>query len=342
MLEKNMKESIDRKVKDWLSTITDPKVVNAIKKDLIVTGGCFTSMIMNEKVNDYDCYFRTKETVIKVAQYYANIWNTSHTVQINGRGVPSKVFVFDGDNPSKELLEYYGVTTKEQLYTHPAGIVRKTSPDRVKLVIPSDGVVSTESPSDGVVSTGETTDLNFNEIVSSLDEIFSSKVEEGITNDGEQKYSPMYISSNAITLSDDIQIVVRFYGRPSEIHDTYDFIHTKAYYDFGKNVLQIPKDVYECVINKTLIYTGSKYPVCSLFRIRKFISRGWRINAGQILKICLQVSELDLMDIDVLEDQLIGVDTIYFSQLIDNIKSSGITQEEFTSTYLISVIDKIF
>jgi len=48
------------------------------------------------------------------------------------------------------------------------------------------------------------------------------------------------------------------------------------------------------------------------------------------------------MDIDVLEDQLIGVDTVYFSQLINNIRKSNISQEEFTSTYLISVIDKIF
>jgi len=227
MLEKNMKESIDRKVKDWLNTITDNEVVQAIKKDLIVTGGCFTSMILNEKVNDYDCYFRTKETVIKVAQYYANVWNNLHKDQMNGRGVPSKVFVFDGDNPSKELLEYYGVTTKEQLYDHQAGIVRKTSPNRVKLVIPSDGIISAE----------ETTKLDFNEIISSLDKISSSDVETIITNDGEQKYSPVFISSNAITLSDDIQIIVRFYGSPSEIHDTYDFVHTKAYYDVGKNQL---------------------------------------------------------------------------------------------------------
>ncbi|MFW6219594.1 MAG: hypothetical protein ACOC33_01995 [bacterium] len=326
MLEKNMKESIKRKVSDWLETITDKKVVSAIKKDLIITGGCFTSMILNEKVNDYDCYFKTKDTVLKVANYYAKIWNDTHTTLRN------RVYVLDGENPSKELLDYYGVNTVEEFRNHSSGIIRKTSLNRVKMVIPSAGVVGEE----------ENDDLNFNNIVSGLDEISSSKIEKEITDNGEKKYIPIFISSNAITLSDDIQIVIRFYGNPSEIHDTYDFVHTKAYYDYGKNLLEIPRDVYECVVNKTLIYTGSKYPVCSLFRLRKFLSKGWKVNAGQILKISLQVSELDLTNIDVLEDQLIGVDTAYFLQLVNDIKVLDPETKSIDSTYIISVIDKIF
>ncbi|HXJ41375.1 MAG TPA: hypothetical protein VNH18_18985, partial [Bryobacteraceae bacterium] len=57
-----------------------------------------------------------------------------------------------------------------------------------------------------------------------------------------------------------------------------------------------------------------------LFRLRKFIKRGWSINAGQILKIAFQVSELDLNNLEVLEDQLTGVDVAYFVQLITKLK----------------------
>ena len=39
------------------------------------------------------------------------------------------------------------------------------------------------------------------------------------------KYRPVYLTSNAITLSDQIQIVIRFWGEVEEIHKNYDFAH---------------------------------------------------------------------------------------------------------------------
>jgi hypothetical protein len=89
---------------------------------------------------------------------------------------------------------------------------------------------------------------------------------------------------------------------------------------------------------------GSKYPLCSIIRTRKFINRGWHINAGQYLKMCLQVNELDLNNIDVLEDQLIGVDSAYFMMLIDSIRNKQLTDDNFelNNSYIISIIDKIF
>ena len=91
-------------------------------------------------------------------------------------------------------------------------------------------------------------------------------------------------------------------------------------------------------------FKGSKYPVCSLFRMRKFIDRGWSINAGQITKIAMQISELDLTDIATLEDQLTGVDTVYFMSIINAFKRKQMNDPNFdlTSHYVISVINKIF
>jgi hypothetical protein len=50
--------------------------------------------------------------------------------------------------------------------------------------------------------------------------------------------------------------------------------------------------------------------------MKNAIQRGWTVNAGEILKMLFQVSELDLKNIEVLEEQLIGVDVAYFSLLI--------------------------
>ncbi len=334
MLEKTIKQTISKKVRNWLETITDDSVKDAIKKDLIITGGCFTSMIHNEMPNDYDCYFRTKETVLKVMDYYVDLWNKTHPLQKNKLEYRAKVMVLDCDNPSNQILNYYDV---ENIKDSRSVMINNFDKGRVKIIFPSDGIVGNpeEANSNEELGVDSTIDM-----IQEIDEVAADEIIEK----EKKKYFPVFISSNAITLSDKIQLVCRFYGEPDEIHDTYDFVHTRAYYDCGKSKLVIPAKVYETTINKTLLYTGSKYPVASLFRLRKFIKRGWKINAGQILKIAMQVSELDLMDINVLEDQLIGVDSVYFMSLINQFRKMKEKDSEFvlTSGYIVSIIDKIF
>jgi hypothetical protein len=100
----------------------------------------------------------------------------------------------------------------------------------------------------------------------------------------------------------------------------------------------------EAIMNKELSYVGSKYPICSLIRARKFIKRGWQINAGQFVKISFQISRLDLTNINVLEDQLVGVDSVYFLNFIKALKERHAADKDFTLSqeYLTTVIDKIF
>jgi hypothetical protein len=335
MLEKTMKAVLRKKIDAWTESISDKEVRAAIRRDLIVTGGCFTSMIQNETPRDFDCYFRTKDTVLKVARYYVDQWNEAHPCQANALGKVTKVFLLDGANPDKEILDYYQVNDP---HNSCARMLANITADRVKIVFPSDGI--TGDPEKANASEELGTPANTVEI---LDEVSAEAAEQEAKKE-RGPYCPVFLSSNAITLSDGIQIIVRFYGEPDQIHDTYDFAHTKAYWDEGQRKLSIPARVYECVANKTLVYTGSKYPVCSMFRTRKFIERGWKINAGQILKMAMQISQLDLLNVDVLEDQLVGVDSLYFMALIHQFRERMQKDPNFelTSGYVISVVDKIF
>jgi hypothetical protein len=81
-----------------------------------------------------------------------------------------------------------------------------------------------------------------------------------------------------------------------------------------------------------------------LVRTRKFIKRGWQINAGQYVKMSFQISKLDLTNIFVLEDQLVGVDSIYFLNFIKALKEKQMKDSNFVlnQQYLSTVIDKIF
>lgn len=152
-------------------------------------------------------------------------------------------------------------------------------------------------------------------------------------------YIPVFLSPNAISLSDKIQIVLRFNGNAKTIHETFDFIHATNYFTF-KDGLVTNVEALESIITKQLKYQGSLYPVTTIIRAKKFIKRGWNINAGELFKVMFQISELDLKDPMVLEEQLIGVDVAYFNQLIFELRKIG--KGQITSDIINKIIDKVF
>ena len=94
------------------------------------------------------------------------------------------------------------------------------------------------------------------------------------------------------------------------------------------------------MLTRELRYVGSKYPLCSLIRVRKFTSRGWTINAGQILKAVMQLQELNLKDPIVLQDQLTGVDAAYFIELMQKVREKD--PDKVDTAYLVEIIDRLF
>jgi hypothetical protein len=104
--------------------------------------------------------------------------------------------------------------------------------------------------------------------------------------------------------------------------------------------LVLNKEALESLVTKNLSYQGSLYPLTSIIRMKKFIGRNWTMNAGEVLKMMFQVSDLDLTDIEVLEEQLIGVDVAYFSTLIEALR--GVDKDKITPAYMNTMIDRIF
>ena len=142
-------------------------------------------------------------------------------------------------------------------------------------------------------------------------------------------YNISYISPLAITLTDKIQIITRFYGSPKEIHSNYDFVHCTAYWTSWDNRLVIPHQVKDAVKAKHLVYIGSKYPVASAIRTKKFLKKGWNINAGQFLKIAMQISELNLHNEEELREQLVGMYSENLNEILDKtIKEDGVIDTE--------------
>lgn len=357
MKKKTINKIIRGKIYDWLKTIDDESLKNTIMNNIIVTGGCITSMLLNEHVNDFDIYFKTKDAVKRVAQYYANKFNENNKGRTNKLGKSLHAWVLDGQDVEtwktghKKLSEFaydYPDISYENVrgwvhdednplndtYRNISGMILNTPPDRIKIMINSDGVAEDSD----YIADSEEYDINaYLDALGDADEIPSDKLET------KEKYKPIFLSTNAITLSNGIQLIARFYGKPSEIHKNFDFIHATNYWTYSTDVV-LNKKALEAILNKELVYFGSKYPICSLIRTRKFIRRGWQINAAQYVKMAFQISELDLNNIYVLEDQLVGVDSIYFLAFINILRQKQMEDKDFvvTQDYVTSVIDKIF
>ena len=60
MKKKTINKIIKGKICDWLKTIDDESLKDIILNNIIVTGGCITSMLLNERVNDFDIILKQK------------------------------------------------------------------------------------------------------------------------------------------------------------------------------------------------------------------------------------------------------------------------------------------
>lgn len=307
-----IKRELNQKIEDWLSTIDDESVQKVAREDVIVTGGSIASMLLGEKVNDFDVYFRSLETTEKVATYYVNKFNLAHPAPEVEEGVTPPVPAVMVD----DITNIKGETEKRVIiYIKSAGVASENQGKYEYFEMSSDSGAGQE----------------FSDSLKPDDE------EEDETNG---KYHVTFMSQNAITLSHKVQLVTRFYGEPDEIHDNYDFIHAMCYWDHAKSQLELPADALEALLSRTLVYKGSLYPIASVFRTKKFLERGWRISAGQQLKMMWQISELNLRDFETLREQLTGVDAAYLHQLIKALE--GVDPEKINSAYVSTLIDKIF
>lgn len=331
MNEKTIKKVLKAKHAQWVSSIKDETVRKIAESNSIITGGSIVSLLSNEPVKDYDIYLRTKDATKAVAEYYCKQFNDLNPDHKNKLGIPIKAYVLDCDDKEQIDAEMKECGHTSELLP---GHLTNISPGRIKVVIRSDGVAA-EKP--------EATDEPFEDVFDVMEEAdqLPDSALEG-QGDGKPPYRPVFLSSNAITLSGKIQIVVRFYGEPEEIHKNYDFIHCTNYWTSWDNHLELRAEALKAIITKELRYVGSKYPICSIIRTRKFLKRGWNINAGQYLKMCFQVAELDLNDLATLEDQLVGVDSQYFMMLIAAMRSQKEKNIDLTNDYITTIIDKIF
>lgn len=323
--KKTISEYITKRVKYWvwsirnldalqallqLSTNEKDKLTNednekiaAFRREVldgtIVTGGAIASLLLGEEPNDLDIYFTNTVIATNVAKYYL------------------------------ELMKIQG-NLSETAYVPSIDVIPNLT-NGVSVFIKSAGVSSEEI---------DTTKYGYFEQMSenAIDEFFEKYRKATSRNKDEKSHNVGFVTSNAISLKNGIQLILRFTGDPEQIHSNYDFVHATNYWTKSTGLVYRP-EALQALLERRLIYIGSKFPVCSMFRLRKFIQRGFRVTAGEMTKIAYDISMLDLDNASVLHDQLIGVDYAYFCQVLAMLRER---EGDIDRTYLFQILDEVF
>ena len=330
MKTKTIAKAIKSKIEDWADSVTDPEVAAAIRTQTLVSGGCIASMLLKEPVNDYDVYFATPEAALKVAHYYAHLmieeghYNVAPRIKFFVPNGETEIYKLhrtdDGDFP----ILCMGNTLESGNY--PKDFIS------FEVYIKSQGFAA--------AGTEEHTYRYFEGEAPERADDFINSDDEQVDETG-CKYRPVFMSSNAITLSNKIQLVLRFTGTPAEIHKNFDFVHCTNYWA-PKDGLVLNIDAVASILAKDLQYVGSLFPLASIFRTRKFIQRGWTCHVGNYLKMAIQLNDLDLKNLGTLRDQLTGMDAAYLQQVIQAVeKGQAANGAEITTTYLMTLVERI-
>ena len=276
--------------------------------------------ILNKKHKEFVDSIKDEE-VQKLVRKNSIITGGAITSMLLNEPVNDFDYYFTDKETTLKVAEYFVSEFKK---THKLVDVEvKEDEGRIKVFVSSKGVAGEPEPHE-------------------IDE--EPEVEEAKDEEESKGFEPVFLTTNAISLKGKIQLVIRFYGEPEQIHDNYDFIHATCYWRSENNHLSLPREALEAILTRELKYAGSKYPLASIFRTKKFIERGWTVNAGQYLKMALQLNDMNLHDPKVLEEQLTGVDFSYFQMIIQDIKEKQEKDKNFKvdNSYLMTVIERIF
>lgn len=306
MKRKTIKSVLAKKHSEFVAAIKNPTVAALAEKGCIITGGSIASMLMKEPIKDFDYYFKDIQTALAVVGYF---------LAEQGKGY--KPIVMRKNHNGKFAIPVFDVS--------------KLEPDtEVKITI------------EGLRNIGVDTDVD-REALNAEDREKLEK-EESEQDDKDKTLKVRFVSDNAISLSHRYQLIFRFWGTVEEIHANFDFVHCTCSYDTGTRTLELPPAALESILAKELTFMNSKYPLCAILRTRKFIQRGWTINAAQYVKMALILNKMNLLDPYVLEDQLTGVDSAYFMAVIRAIQEEKENNSAFIldNAYLFKVLDLVF
>jgi len=137
-----------------------------------------------------------------------------------------------------------------------------------------------------------------------------------------------------------VQFIKRFYGEPERVMSEFDFTISMAAYLPEREEFCLGEDFLHHLCERRLVFNeNTRFPVSSLWRVKKFLKRGYKIGARDIIVLALAVHNLKIETFRDLKEQLDGIDTWLLKDITDKmIEDKG--EAEYDLVEFIAYIDE--
>ena len=157
---------------------------------------------------------------------------------------------------------------------------------------------------------------------------------------------PVFTSENAITYQDEDLTIQVIYSITETIIKTirnFDYTICMVAYDFRSQKFVFGDRFLQDLASRQLVYNiDGEYPISSLFRIKKYLARGYKISGLELIKLALRINNLNLSDYSVLKEQLMGIDTLLLKDLTDKLNSPEYAEKEYNFLEFMNMINQTY
>jgi len=277
MKNKSISKYLSEEFYNFLAQVVPKDQREYVLKNSFITGGSLYNLKMYRSghkleidsiIKDYDIYFSNKQTLVNLIRSEVKFYH--ELVDDNADSWNE----FDIDDLKKLRISYQSSNGKE--YDETDYFADDTNTIFLRIIIPE-----------------------------SLYDLLRKDRKDKYSKYKILKDTFTYVTGHSMSF-DKYQVITRFTGSPDVIHSFFDFDHAKGVYMPFTGEVMFPASIIEAMYEKELKYTGSKYPVASIFRMIKFLNRGFTISKIELLKILFQIMQMDFTNKDTLYDQLEG------------------------------------
>lgn len=115
-------------------------------------------------------------------------------------------------------------------------------------------------------------------------------------------------------------------GDPQHVIQSFDFTICQAAFVPDYTFIFGPRFMQHLAQRRLVFNLKAEYPICSLFRARKFIKRGFDFPGIEAIKLGLSIQKLQISTYSDLKKQLMGIDTLFLAELTRRLEEEGAKQ----------------
>lgn len=126
-----------------------------------------------------------------------------------------------------------------------------------------------------------------------------------------------------------VQLIKCVLGDPSKIITGFDFTICQGSFSLNSGFAFGDEFFLHLAQRKLVFNIAAEYPICSLYRARKFIQRGFHFSGIEAIKLGLRIHALTINTYADLRKQLMGIDTLFLKDLTDSLQGDAEKSYDF-------------